>query len=455
MQITSLNPATEQVIKTYNTMTESEVADVIRASSEAYAIWRRTPIKSRKQKMLILAELLLSRKESYAQLITAEMGKPIRPARAEIEKCAMACQYFAKQAEEFLAPQIIATEMKSSYVAHEPLGSIFGIMPWNFPFWQVFRSSIPSLMAGNAMLLKHAPNVTGCGLAIEQLFLDADFPQDLFKILIITEDQASDVIAHPAIQGVMLTGSQRAGRAVSAQAGKYLKRTVLELGGSDPYLILADANIAKAAELCVKSRLANSGQVCIAAKRLIVVKEIKDKFQQEVLKCIEKYRIGNPLDEKTDLGPLAREDLREKLQQQVELSMEKGAKLFCGGAIPLGTGFFYPITVLDEVKKGMPAYDEELFGPVITFITAKDIKDAVSIANDTPYGLAAAIFTQDEKLGQELAEKHIEAGSCYVNQLVSSDPRLPFGGIKTSGYGRELSKIGMDEFVNIKTIAVG
>lgn len=454
MHLTTINPANGQILQNYPVISDQELDNSIKASDQAYSQWRDTSLSDRAKNMLAAADLLLARKEDYARLITNEMGKPIINARAEIEKCAKACQYFAHQAETFLAPRTIATEMKKSLVVFEPLGIIFAIMPWNFPFWQVFRFGAPTLMAGNTALLKHAPNVTGCGLAIEQLFLDAGFPPHVFRTLVITEQQAGLVIANPSVHGISLTGSQRAGRAVSAQAGAHLKKTVLELGGSDPYIILADADIEKAAEICVKSRLANSGQVCIAAKRLIVVDAVKEKFQREVLNLIDQYPLGDPLDEKVALGPMARSDLREHLQQQVQTSLAKGAILLRGGSIPSGTGFYYPVTILDGIKKGMPAYDEELFGPVIAFLNAKDTEEAIAIANDTPFGLAAAIFTQDEKLGQYLAEKRIEAGTCYVNQLVSSDPRLPFGGIKASGYGRELSNFGMDEFVNIKTIGV-
>lgn len=449
---TTINPANGERLRSYAIMDDQQMQEKITANAKAYSQWRTFSTEERSKYMLKAADLLLQRKQDYAKLISTEMGKPITAARAEIEKCAKACEYFAKQATLFLRSQAVQTELKKSYIAYTPLGSIFGIMPWNFPFWQVFRFSVPTLMAGNAVLLKHAPNVTGCNLAIEQLFLDAGFPANLFSSLIITEEQASAVIAHPAMCGISLTGSQRAGRSVAAQAGAHLKKTVLELGGNDPYLILADADLARAAEICVKSRLANSGQVCIAAKRLIVVDAISEKFKRLVLELINDYHLDDPLDEATLLGPMARADLREHLQQQVQDSLSKGAILLQGGAIPSGPGFYYPVTVLDQVTKGMPAYEEELFGPVICFINAKDTEEAIAIANDSSFGLAAAIFTQNESLGEEIAAQRIETGVCYVNQQVSSDPRLPFGGIKSSGYGRELSAVGMHEFMNIKTV---
>lgn len=454
MNITTINPTDGTIINSYPVMNDRELNHRITANANVYPQWRSTSIKERSNLMLKAADLLIRHKEDYAKLISTEMGKPITAARAEIEKCVTNCQYFANQAEIFLKPQFIATELKKSYISYTPLGSIFGIMPWNFPFWQVFRFAAPTLMAGNTVLLKHAPIVTGCNLAIEKLFIEAGFPKHVFDSLIITEEQASEVIAHPSVKGVSLTGSQRAGRAVAAQAGAHLKKTVLELGGNDPYVILADADLDHAATICARSRLANSGQVCIAAKRLIVVEKVKVKFQQLVLEKISHYLMGNPLDETTQLGPLAREDLRQHLQQQVEASIQQGALLLCGGEIPQGPGFYYPITVLDKVKKGMAAYDEELFGPVISFVSAKDTEEAIALANDSPFGLSAAIFTQNESLGQAIAEQRIEAGCCYVNQLVSSDPRLPFGGIKASGYGRELSAVGMHEFMNIKTIGI-
>lgn len=454
MSIQTINPATGAALKTYATLTPSALAALLESANQAYLQWRDTPLHKRSQCMQRLADLLLTNQQQYAELITTEMGKPITASRGEVAKCAKTCSYFAEHAEEFLQPRLIATEMQKSYVSYQPLGMLFAIMPWNFPFWQVFRCAAPNIMAGNTLVLKHAPIVTGSALTIEQLFLDAGFPPGIFISLIIDEAQAKDVIAHPNIKGVTLTGSVRAGRAVAEQAGKYGKKTVLELGGSDPYIILPDADLELAAKECVKSRLGNSGQVCIAAKRLIVVASVKEKFQQQVMAELKHFVMGDPEQEHITLGPLARRDLREQLQKQVDASVAKGATLLCGGKIPPGAGFYYPITVLDQVKKGMPAYEEELFGPVIAFMTAKDEAEAIAIANDSIYGLSAAIFTQDIARGEQIATRHLDVGCCYINQMVSTDPRLPFGGVKASGIGRELAAEGMHEFMNIKTVGI-
>ncbi|HVV68021.1 MAG TPA: NAD-dependent succinate-semialdehyde dehydrogenase [Gammaproteobacteria bacterium] len=455
MDIQTINPATGQLLQSYPTLSQSEVTTSIQQGHEAFLQWRELPITQRSELMLRAADLLVTDNEHYATLISTEMGKPITYARSEVSKCAKVCHYFATSAAEFIKPRHITTELDSSYITYQPLGVIFAIMPWNFPFWQVFRFAAPNLMAGNAALLKHAPIVTGCGLAIETLFRQAGFPKYLFQTLIINEDQASQVIADPLVAGVTLTGSERAGKSVASQAGTHIKKAVLELGGSDPYIILEDADLNNAALQCVKSRLANSGQVCIAAKRFIAVKSIKTQFQNRVMIELNRYQMGNPLDEQVDLGPLAREDLRLTVHQQVQQSVAQGAVLLQGGELPEDTpGFYYPVTVLDQVKKGMPAYDEEIFGPVITLIEAEDEGDAIRIANDNRYGLAAAVFTKDIARGEKIAREQLTAGTCYVNQMVNSDPRLPFGGVKASGFGRELAEIGMHEFMNIKTVGV-
>lgn len=451
--ITTINPATGEAIQDYSEMDDSEVTKIIQSTHQAFLNWKNTSLEKRAQKLTHIAEHLLNKKTDFAELINTEMGKPLPAATAEIEKCALACNFYAQHGEAFLKPRSIETEMKQSYISYHPTGILFGIMPWNFPFWQVFRFAAPNLMAGNAVLLKHAPNVTGCALAIEKTFLEAGFPRDLVRTLIITEEQTKAVIAHPFVQGITLTGSQRAGKAVAAEAGKHLKKVVLELGGSDPYIILEDADLEKAAEISVKSRLANSGQVCIAAKRFIVVNAIKNQFQKLLLEKLDLYHLAGQGD--YALGPLAREDLREHLHAQVLQSIQQGAQLIRGGEIPNRPGFYYPITVLDDVKKGMTAYEEELFGPVVSIIHAKDEEHAIKIANDTNFGLAAAVFTQDLERGQQIADQQIIAGTCYVNKQVSSDPRLPFGGVKSSGFGRELGEVGIHEFVNIKTIGVG
>lgn len=454
MSIQTRNPATGVMLKTYNCLSDSEIDHLVQSAHKSYLAWRDAPISTRAKCMNHLADLLLENKNEYATLITTEMGKPLASARAEIEKCALACSHYATHAEDFLKSTLIKTEASKSYISYEPSGLLFAIMPWNFPFWQVFRCIAPNLMAGNGVLLKHAPIVTGCGVAIETLLQKAGFPVGLFTTLIIEESQAKQVIAHPHVIGVTLTGSERAGKVVAAEAGKYTKKVVLELGGSDPYLILEDADLEHAAEICIQSRLSNSGQVCIAAKRLIVVKQVKEAFLKCVMSKLGEYTLGDPMDEKTKLGPLAREDLRATLHKQVQASVEQGATLLQGGEIPDGPGFYYPVTVLDNIKKGMTAYDEELFGPVISLITAADEENAIQIANDSRFGLGAAVFTRDIARGEDIARKKLNAGSCFVNQLVSSDVRLPFGGTKSSGFGRELAAIGMHEFMNIKTLVI-
>ncbi len=454
MEIHTTNPTTGKPIKSYPSMSAGEVTNIIQHSHEAYLQWRQWPVAERTEPMLRAADLLLANIEQYASLITAEMGKPIVHARAEITKCANNCRYFASHGPGFVAPRQIATELNKSYVTYQPLGVIFAIMPWNFPFWQVFRFAAPTLMAGNAVILKHASIASGCALAIEQIFQQAGFPVNLFRTLLIEGAETEQVIANPLIAGVTLTGSERTGRSVAGAAGTHLKKTVLELGGNDPYVILEDADLAHAAQQCVQSRLANSGQVCIAAKRLIVVKAVKAEFQRLVMEELAHYVLGDPTDEKVKLGPLAREELRKDLHEQVQKSVAQGAVLLRGGKIPEGPGFFYPITILDQVRKGMTAYEEELFGPIITFIEAEDEATALHIANDSRYGLAAAVFTRDLAHGEKIAAKQLIAGTCYVNQLVNSDPRLPFGGVKSSGFGRELAEFGMHEFMNIKTVGV-
>lgn len=453
MTIQTVNPATGEILKIYEAMPMTGLNQLIEASHQAFLKWRTTEFADRSSKLRHTAEILLTHKQNYAILITHEMGKPIKQSIAEIEKCAWLCNHFADHAAEYLKPTIIKTEMTKSYVMYQPLGTIFAIMPWNFPFWQVFRFAGPALMAGNACLLKHAPTTTGCGLAIEKIFCEAGFPENLFSTIIIDADLAEKIIEHPKIAGVTLTGSVRAGKQVGAEAASHLKKAVLELGGNDPYLILEDADLDHAAEQCVKSRLNNSGQTCIAAKRLIVVDAIRENFEKIIIAKAQTYKVGNPMDEKIQLGPLARADLRDMVQQQVDESIAKGAELVMGGQPTSGEGFFYPVTVLKNVTPGMPAYDAEIFGPVITLISAKDENDAIRIANDSPYGLGAAVFTKNFTRGEKIAQQ-LEAGTCCVNTLVASDPRLPFGGIKSSGFGRELAAQGIHEFTNIKTVAV-
>jgi succinate-semialdehyde dehydrogenase/glutarate-semialdehyde dehydrogenase len=398
-------------------------------------------------------ELLRERKEDLARLMALEMGKPLAQGRAEADKCASVCEYYADGAERFLAPETIETDARKSFVAFQPLGAVLAVMPWNFPFWQVFRFVAPALMAGNGGVLKHAANVTGCALAIEEIVRRAGFPPPLFRALLIGSARVAAVIESPHVKAVTLTGSTPAGKAVAAKAGSVLKKTVLELGGSDPYIVLEDADLEPAAATCVDSRLINSGQSCIAAKRFIVIDGVKKRFEELFVEKMKAKKTGDPLDESTAVGPQARRDLRDSLHGQVEKTVAGGARLLLGGKLPPGRGAFYPPTVLADVPKGTPAYDEELFGPVAAIMGARDEADAVRIANDSSFGLGAAVFTRDRERGERVAAQ-IEAGNCFVNASVKSDPRLPFGGVKESGYGRELGVFGIREFVNIKTVYV-
>jgi succinate-semialdehyde dehydrogenase/glutarate-semialdehyde dehydrogenase len=453
MKITSINPATGEAIKTYDEMTPEEVASAVAQAHEAWQSWRTTTFPERVALMKKTAKILRERRADLAALMAAEMGKPLKQGVAEAEKCASVCEYYAENAEAHLAPDIIKTEGSKSYVAFEPLGVVLAVMPWNFPFWQVFRFAAPALMAGNVGLLKHSSNVPGCALAIEEIFTQAGFPEGAFRTLLIPSRQVQAVIEHRFVRAVTLTGSTPAGKAVAAQAGAVLKKTVLELGGSDPYVVLEDAHLDHAVQACVNSRLINCGQSCIAAKRFIVLEPILRVFTEKLVALMKAKRVGDPFIDGTDVGPMARHDLRDELHKQVLASVEQGARLLLGGEVPPGKGAYYPPTVLADVKPGMPAYDDELFGPVAAIMTAKDDVDAVRIANDTIFGLGAAVFTENLERGERIA-RELDAGSTFVNSLVASDPRLPFGGIKQSGYGRELGSYGIKEFVNAKTIYV-
>jgi succinate-semialdehyde dehydrogenase/glutarate-semialdehyde dehydrogenase len=450
----SVNPATGEIIQSYPIMSSTEVQSIISSADEAFNMWKTTAFDHRSKLMQKAADILRKRKEEFSILMTNEMGKPIVQSRAEVEKCAWVCEYYAENAKRFLSDEIIRTDASKSYASFQPLGVVLAVMPWNFPYWQVFRFAAPGLMAGNAGILKHASNVSGCALAIENVFKSAGFPQNLFRTILFPSSQMEEVIKNEKIKAVTLTGSVPAGKAVAGTAGSVLKKTVMELGGSDPYVVLEDANLELAAETCVNSRLINGGQSCIAAKRFIVVEKIYDRFEKLFVEKMRKKKMGDPFDEKNDLGPQANIQLRDELHKQVLKSVESGAKLLLGGEISEGKGAYYPPTVLSDVKNGMPAYDDELFGPVASLIKAKDEEDAISIANDTAFGLGAAVFTSDETKGERIAKEQLNAGSCFVNTLVKSDPRLPFGGIKESGYGRELSIFGIREFVNIKTVYI-
>jgi len=450
----STNPFTGQIVGEYREYSSSEVVEIIRKVDQAFHSWKLISFEQRAICMKKLQAKLLEKKEELAGIIVSEMGKVKREAFGEIEKCAFVCGFYAENAETFLKNEPIKTEAIESYISFQPIGTVLAVMPWNFPFWQVFRFLAPALMAGNTGVLKHASNVSGCALAIEQLVCESGFPENVFQTLLIGSKEVKSVIENPLIKAVTLTGSTPAGRSVASAAGAALKRSVLELGGSDPYLILEDADIETAARLCVTSRLLNAGQSCIGAKRFIIADQVYDSFKAEFVRLMSAAKFGDPLDLETSIGPLARVDLRDELHLQVAKSQEMGATVLLGGYLPEGNAPFYPPTVLENVVPGMPAYHEELFGPVAVLFKFKTVEDAIRIANDTVFGLGAGIYTSGIENGKLLAEKGLEAGCVFVNDFVKSDPRLPFGGIKESGYGRELSMIGIREFVNVKTIVV-
>ena len=452
--LNSINPANNQKIKSYTEFTKIQVEDIILDVNSEFLKWKETSFKHRSELMLNAATVLRKNLKEYSELMTLEMGKPILQAKAEVEKCAWVCEYYAENAESFLADEVIKTDASESFVAYRPIGIVLAVMPWNFPFWQVFRFAAPNLMAGNAGLLKHASNVSGCSLAIENVFREAGFPENIFRSLIVSSKNINEVISNNLVKAVTLTGSVPAGKSVAASAGSSIKKTVLELGGSDPYVVLEDADLSQAAKTCVNSRLINAGQSCIAAKRFIIVEKVYDEFKKYFLEFMSSKKMGDPFDEKNDLGPQASIQLRDELHQQVLKSIELGAKLLFGGKVPNLQGAFYPPTVLENVKPGMPAFDEELFGPVAALIKAKNEDEAIQFANKSIFGLGAAVFTKDVKKGKLIAREKLNAGSCFVNEFVKSDPRLPFGGIKESGYGRELSPFGIKEFVNIKTVYI-
>ena len=448
----AINPATGEKRRIFPDHNELEIEEKISKAQKAFLNWRTTPFNHRTALLKNASVTLKENMKELAITMAVEMGKPVREGQSEVEKCSWVCEYYAEHAESFLAIEEVNTEATRSYVAYQPLGIVLAIMPWNFPFWQVFRFAAPALMAGNATLLKHAPNVPECANAIEEIFLKAGFPEGLFTNLFIDLQQTAEVIEHPKVKAVTLTGSTTAGKAVAAKAGAELKKTVLELGGSDPYIILEDANLTEAAKICATSRLINNGQSCISAKRFIVVETVRETFEKLLVEEMSKFRMGDPLDISTHLGTIARKDLRDNLSRQVEESISRGARCLMGGYLPAGPGYYYPPTVLTDVERGMPAYEEEMFGPVASIIAASSEHEAITIANDTAYGLGAAIFSEDVKRAEKIAQGDIEAGACFINSFVKSDPRLPFGGIKASGYGRELSYQGIKEFVNIKTI---
>jgi len=449
----AINPATTQLLQDYPESQENEVEERLQRAHAAFHSWRQTSFAERAELLREAARLLRRERAVLARLMTEEMGKPIVAAEAEIDKCAWNCEFYAEHAEGFLRPEDVRTDAARSFIRYDPLGPILAIMPWNFPFWQVFRFAAPALMAGNVAVLKHAANVPGCALAIEEVFRQAGCPAGVMTALLVPSAAVAGLIRHPAIQAVTLTGSDRAGQAVAAEAGKQLKKVVLELGGSDPFLVLADADPVAVAQQAAKARCINTGQSCIAAKRFIIEERIADRFEEAFVEAMAGLQVGDPLDRSTDLGPLAREDLLDTLHAQVERTVQAGATLRTGGRRLQRPGYFYAPTVLTGVRPGMPAFEEETFGPVAAVTRARDTAHAIELANTSKYGLAASIWTGDPQRGADLAGK-LDVGVVFINEIVKSDPRLPFGGIKRSGYGRELSAVGIREFVNIKTVWV-
>ncbi len=453
----SIDPTTGETVRDYPEATPAAIGAALDLAERAFHAWRRESFESRAAVLRRVAARLRERAADDAVTMAIEMGKPVAQGRAESEKCAWTCEFFAEHAAWMLSPQEAPSDASRSYVAFQPLGVILAVMPWNFPFWQVFRFAAPTLMAGNACVLKHASNVSGCSLAIEAIFREAGLPEGLFTTLLVPGSAVEPIIEMPQIRAVTLTGSAPAGRAVAAVAGRVLKKAVLELGGSDPYVVLEDADLDFAAATCAASRLINAGQSCIAAKRFIVVEPVREAFTERFVAAMRAKRWGNPLAEGAeapDLGPMARHDLRDELHRQVQVSVDRGARLLLGGVVPESPGAFYPPTVLDQVRPRMPVYNEETFGPVAAVIGARDEAEAIRLANDTPFGLGAAVFTRDLARGERIAATEFDAGACFVNGFVRSDPRLPFGGVKESGYGRELAAFGIREFVNVKTVWV-
>lgn len=453
--ICSINPASGALIAEYPDWGWQQIEPIIGKADQAYRQWSQYRIEQRGERFMRLAGLLLEQKAELAHLMAQEMGKPLRQGIAEIEKCAWVCRHYAEHSRGYLQTRSIDTGAQQSLVCFQPLGIIFLVMPWNFPFWQVFRAAVPAMMAGNAILLKHASNVFGCALAIERLFQQAAFPENSFRTLLTGSHSAAQILAHRAVRGVSLTGSEGAGRAVAMEAARNLKKSVLELGGSDPYVVLEDADLDATVSSCATARMLNGGQVCIAAKRFIVVEAVREEFERKLLAQMGSYVMGDPLDAATNFGPMAKASLRDELHQQVLRSIEQGAKLRLGGVVPPQAGAWYPPTILSDVTPGMAAFDEELFGPVSVIVTARDELHAIELANQTRFGLGAAVFTQDIDKGRRIARDQLEAGATAVNGFVKSDPRLPFGGIKDSGYGREIGEFGILEFVNIKTVVIG
>ncbi len=451
-KIESINPVTGEQIDSYEAATEGDIEEALTRSSDAYQSWRERSLRERERMLTDVADVLRERKDKYAELMTREMGKPISQARAEVEKCAWACEHYAQHSSAYLSADHYASPAGSTAkTVYDPLGIVLAVMPWNYPFWQVFRFAVPYLTAGNVGVLKHASNVPGCALAIEEIFLEAGYPEGVFQTVLAPSDLVDDIISDDRVRAATLTGSGPAGQAVASTAGQHLKKTVLELGGSDPFIVLDDADVEQAAERGAWARNQNGGQSCIAAKRFVVHTAVYDEFVDRLVEEVESLTIGNPMDDATDIGPQARDHFRDKLHEQVTASVDAGATVLTGGEPLDREGAYYPPTVLSDVPANCPADSEELFGPVASVYRVGDEDEALAVANDTRFGLGASIWTEDRDRGERLA-RDIESGCVYVNQLVKSDPRVPFGGIGDSGYGRELSAVGIQEFVNRKTV---
>jgi succinate-semialdehyde dehydrogenase / glutarate-semialdehyde dehydrogenase len=453
MTIQSINPATGERLRSFEPLSESQIEEKISRAAEAFRDYRRISIDSRAQMMTRAAEIIEAEKETFGRLMTNEMGKPLRAAIEEAAKCAWVCRYYAEKAADFLADEEIPTGATRSFIRYQPLGPVLAVMPWNFPFWQVFRFAAPALMAGNVCLLKHASNVPQCALAIEEIFRRAEFPEDVFQTLLIGSDQVECALDNPRVVAATITGSAAAGSAVASAAGERFKKTVLELGGSDPFIVMPSADINEAVKTAVKARIINNGQSCIAAKRFIVADEIADEFEGRFVKAMESLKVGDPMADTTDVGPLATADILETLEEQVQESVAQGARILTGGERLLRPGNYFMPTVLTDIPANSPAYIEELFGPVASFFRVPDLDEAIRLANDTTFGLAASAWTNNNEERDRLIDE-IETGLVFINSMVASDPRLPFGGVKSSGYGRELSRDGIREFVNIKTVSI-
>ena len=453
--ITTVNPATGEDIKEYNYMSNDEVNNIVEASHQAFLEWRKTSHEERAKVINSIGETLMKYKEELSRLMTEERGKLYSQSLQEIDLCKAICDYTAEKGVAALANDERDIEgLKKGIVTYQPIGVIYGMQPWNFPAYQVFRYTIANLMAGNSILLKHAANVTGSGLLIEKIFHESDLPNDLFRTILIDHDQSEELIGNDKVRGVTLTGSDGAGSIVGQQAAKAIKKAVLELGSNDAFIVLEDADLELAVQTCTLARLINNGETCVAAKRFIVVDSLYDEFRKRIVEEFASKKAGDPMDDSSDLGPLARKDLQEKLHAQVEESVSKGATISVGGKLPEGKGSFYPATILENVEKGQPAYDDELFGPVASLIRAKDQDDALRIANDSRYGLGGAIFSKDEDKAIRLANEEFDTGMVYINGYGLANPALPFGGVKNSGHGREHGGFGIKEFVNIKGVHV-